>query len=292
MDFIYEKAISLAEALRFKAQYGERGIFIAGGTNLMVDIRNSVPETTPQAIIDISDLDEINYVRQGNGCIRIGAGTKIAEIQKSPVVQGSAPVLAKACREFANPLIKNRATIGGNLVNASPAADMAPSLLILGAKVVLKGLDQERELPLEKFLLGVNKTAQENTELLVEVKFEVTEGKHYEFLKLGQRNGMSIAIASLALLFEATGGVITKPMIALGSVAPTPIRAYKTESALGGVEPSMVNIKRVGDILRREANPITDIRGSAEYRREMAAQLLLMAFQNLGYAQEESGRIK
>ena len=287
MDFIYEKAGSLAEALKLKAKYEEKGVFIVGGTDLLVDMRNNVLEPEPKAVIDISDLDEINYIRQGNGHIRIGAGTRISEIQKSSIVQRNVLLLLKACREFANPLIKNRASLGGNLINASPAADMATPLLILGAEVVLKSVNGERVMSLEKFFSGVKRTNHRNDELLAEIRFNEAQGKRCEFLKMGQRNGTSIAIASLSIMFDVADGVIKEPRVALGSVAPVPFRAHKTEGALNGVEPSLENIKMVGNILKREVNPITDIRGSAEYRREMAASLLLLAFQNLGYARSE-----
>jgi len=281
MDFIYEKVGSLIEALRLKAGYKENGAFIAGGTDLLVEMRENLLQPEPKAVIDISDLDEINYIRQEDGEIKIGAGTRISEIQKSLIVQTNAPILFKACREFANPLIKNRASLGGNLINASPAADMATPLLVLGAKVVLKSVNGERVMSLEEFFSGVKRTNHRNDELLTEIRFSEVQGKRCEFLKMGQRNGTSIAIASLSIMFELADGVIKEPRVALGSVAPVPVRAHETEGALHGVEPSLGNIKRAGDTLKREVNPITDIRGSAEYRREMAASLLLMAFQNL-----------
>lgn len=283
MDFIYERAGSLAEALKLKAGYRENGVFIAGGTNLLVDIRNHVLE--PEAIIDISGLDEINYIRQEDSQIKIGGVTRISEIQKSLIVQEDAPILFEACKRFANPLIKNIATLGGNLINASPAADMATSSLVLEANVVLKSVNGERVISLEELFSGVKRTSHRSDELLTEVRFNIARGKKCEFLKLGQRRGTSISVISLALIFDVADGVITDELrLALGSVAPVPLRARETEGALHGVEPSLENIKRAGDILKHEVNPITDIRGSAEYRREMAASLLLMAFQNSGYA--------
>ena len=289
MGFTYEKAASLTEALRLKARCGERGVFVAGGTDLLVDIRNDMLSVEPQVIIDISELEEIDYIKLENGNIRIGAGTKIADIQKSPLLERSALVLVKACREFANPLIKNRATLGGNLINASPAADMAPPLLVLGAKVVLKSVKQERELPLEDFLIAVKQTAQDSDELLIEIIFKATPNRRFEFLKLGQRNGTSIAIASLAIGFDVAEGIIRAPIIAVGSVAPTPLRAYNTEAVLAGVEPSPGNIRNAGEALKKGINPITDIRGADEYRREMVACLLMMAFNNPGYIQGVAG---
>ncbi|RLC71578.1 MAG: xanthine dehydrogenase family protein subunit M [Chloroflexi bacterium] len=283
MKFVYKKPGSLAEALELKARYRERGVFIAGGTDLLIDLKSGLLQ--PEVIIDISSLDEIRYIRKDDDHIRIGAVTTISSIQKSPIVQSSAPILLKACKQFANPLIKNVATIGGNLVNASPAADMAPPLLVLEASVVLKSLDGERVLDLEKFFLGVKSTGQRSDELLTEIRFKSAEGLNCEFVKLGQRRGSSISIVSLALMFNLTDGVISDgPRIALGAVAPVPFRARGAEDVLHGVEPSLENLKRAGVALKREVSPITDIRGSAGYRKEVSASLLLMAFQNLGYA--------
>ncbi len=283
MDFIYKKPASITEALSLKAVHKDNGAFIAGGTDLLVDMKKSTLRTEPRAIIDISGLEEISYIRQEDGQIKIGAGTRISEILKSPIVQRNAPLLFQAARQFANPLIKNRATLGGNLINASPAADMATPLLVLEAEVVLKSVNAERVASLEQFFSGVKRTTHRDDELLAEVRFNEAPGKECEFLKMGQRNGTAIAIASLSLMFDMSNGIIKNPGVALGSVAPVPLRAHRTESALDGVEPSGENIKQAGDILTQEVKPITDIRGSAEYRREMAGMLLLMAFGNLGY---------
>ena len=283
MDFLYEKARSLKEALELKSKYRENAVFIAGGTALLVDIRNDVLEPEPKAVIDISALDEIDYIRQEGSQISIGAVTKIAALHKSPVVQKSAPLLSQACKQFANPLIRNRATLGGNLINASPAADMAPPLLTLGATILLKSIDGERTIPVEEFFSGVKRTNHRNDELLVGVRFNETQGKRCQFLKMGQRNGTAISLVSLSLMFDAADDIIKDDLkLALGSVAPTPMRAYRTEDALHGVGPSLENIKRAGNILKNEVNPINDVRGSAEYRREMSAALLQIAFQNLG----------
>jgi len=284
MVFVYKKAGSLDEALELKSRYEESGVFIAGGTDLLVDVRNNALEPEPKAIIDISGLDEINYIRQEDSQISVGAVTAISEIQKSSIVQRKAPILFKACQKCANPLIKNIATLGGNLINASPAADMATPLLTLGAKIVLKSINEERVMSLEEFFLGVKSTNHRNNELLTELRFNEAQGKRYEFLKMGQRNGTSISIVSLSLMFDVVDGVIKDDLkLALGSVAPAPLRAHRTEDALHGVEPSLGNIKQAGNILKNEVNPITDVRGSTEYRREMSAILLLIAFQNLGY---------
>ncbi|MBU2535291.1 MAG: xanthine dehydrogenase family protein subunit M [Chloroflexi bacterium] len=286
MDFLYEKARSLREALELKSKYRENAVFIAGGTALLVDIRNDVLKPEPEAVIDISALDEIDYIRQEGSQISIGAVTKISALQKSPIVQKSAPILSQACKQFANPLIRNRATLGGNLINASPAADMATPLLTLGATILLKSIDGERTIPVEEFFSGVKRTNHRNDELLAGVRFNETQGKRCQFLKMGQRNGTAISLVSLSLMFDVADGVIKDDLkLALGSVAPTPIRAYRTEDALHGVGPSLENIKRAGNILKDEVNPISDVRGSAEYRREMSAALLQIAFQNLGYGE-------
>ena len=284
MVFAYKKAVSLNEALELKSSYGEAGIFIAGGTDLMVDIRNDTLESEPKALIDISGLKELNYIKQDASQISIGAVTTISEIQKSSIVRSQAPILFKACQKCANPLIRNMATLGGNLIDASPAADMATPLLALGALAVLKNANGERVIPLEEFFSGVKKTNHRNNELIAELRFNEAQGMRSEFLKIGQRNGTSISIVSLSLVFDVTDGVIKNDLkLALGSVASVPLRAYRTEDALRGVEPSLRNIKQAGNILKNEVNPISDVRGSAEYRQQMSAVLLQMAFQNLGY---------
>jgi len=284
MVSMYKKAESLEEALQLKSDYGESGLFIAGGTDLLVDIRNNALETEPEAIIDISSLDDINYVRREDDQISIGAATTLSGIEKSPVIRSEAPILSKASQQCANPLIRNTATLGGNLVNASPAADMATPLLVLDAQVVLKNINGERVIPLEEFFAGVKKTNHRSNELLVKLKFNNVQERKGEFLKMGQRNGTSISIVSLCLLFGMENGVIKDDLkLALGSVAPVPMRAYRTEEMLRGAEPSPANINKAGDILKSEVNPISDVRGSADYRREMSAVLLQTAFQNLGY---------
>jgi len=284
MVSIYKKAESLEEALRLKSDFGESGVFIAGGTDLMVDMRNNALETEPEAIIDISALDEINYVRQEDGQISIGAATALSEIEKSPIIRSNAPILFKACQQCANPLIRNVATVGGNLINVSPAADMATPLLVLGAQVVLKSINGERLLPLEEFFSGVKNTDHRSNELLVKLRFNNVQEKKGEFLKMGQRNGTTIAIVSLSLLFDVEDGVIKDDLkLALGSVAPVPMRAYRTEETLRGAEPSPDNIKKAGETLKSEVSPISDVRGSSDYRREMSAVLLQIAFQNLDY---------
>ncbi len=284
MDFIYTRAGSLGEVLELKAEHKEGAAFLAGGTDLLVDIRNRALASELQVIIDISCLDEIRYVRREGEEIAIGAATTIAEIQKSPIVQEDAAILFQSCEKFANPLIKNLATLGGNLMNASPSADMAPPLLALEASAVLKSVAGERAILLEELFSDVKKTKAGKDELLAGVRFKKAQGKSCEFLKLGQRNGTAISVASLALMFSAGGGVIESgARLALGSVAPVPFRARKTEAALQGMRPSLEEIERAGDILKREVSPISDVRGSMEYRRELSARLLIMAFYNLGF---------
>jgi len=281
MDFNYERPKSLEEALKLRARYRGDVTFMAGGTDVLVDIRNGVLK--PKMLMDISSLDELNYIKEEDSQIRIGSGTKIAEIQKAFLIQKHAPLLVKACQKFANPLIKNRATIGGNITCASPAADMAPPLLVLDAEAVLGSTRDKRVLPLHKLFCGVKQTRERDDELLIEVKFNKPHKEKSEFLKLGLRNGTCLAVASLSIMFGIANSVIRKPKIALGSVAPTPLRATKTEEMLNNKEPGLDNIRRAGDTLKREVKPISDIRGSAEYRREISAALLFTAFQNLGY---------
>jgi len=284
MASMYKKAESLEEALELKNRHGEGGVFIAGGTDLLVDIRNNTLEPQPEIVIDISCLEEIDFIKRQDGRISIGAAVTLSEIEKSPMIRSYAPVLVQACQKCANPLIRNKATLGGNLVNASPAADTATPLLVLGASAVLRSINGERIIPLEDFFSDVKKTNHKNNELLTELRFDVAQEKKCRFLKLGQRNGTSISIVSLSLIFDISDGIINNDLkIALGSVAPVPLRAYRTEEILRGSKPSPENIKKAGSVIKDEVSPISDVRASSDYRREMSAVLLRLAFQNLGF---------
>jgi carbon-monoxide dehydrogenase medium subunit len=265
---------SLPEALEMLSASGPDVLPLAGGTNLLVDIRGG--RRKPPTLVNIAGLREIREIRRDNGYLVIGSAVTIAEILDSPLVQEAAPVLHETAGLFANPLVRNRATIGGNLADASPAADSAPPLLALGAEVGLAKKGEQRWVPIDEFFLGVRQTVRLPSELLTAVRIpEAPPRSAAAFAKLGLRKSDVISVLSAAVM--ATGdekGRCKQARIALGAVAPRPIRAHKAEQALIG---QTLDNKAVGEVARLaagEAQPIDDLRGSADYRRRVVEVLV------------------
>ena len=224
---------SLEEALKLLAT--ESGALpVAGGTNLLVDARAG--KLTPKTVIDLSALDELSTITVTETEITIGATVTIATLLKHAAIQAHAPVLSAAAKTFANTLIRNRATVGGNLVNNAPCADMAPALLVLDANVELASVAGTRRLPLQEFLLEPFKTRRQPNEILTSIRFPIpSETSVGRFQKMGLRKFSCMAKVDVALLLDFDpSGVCTDARIALGAVAPTPLRARKAEAALVG----------------------------------------------------------
>lgn len=256
---------------------------IAGGTNLIVDMRGK--RHAPSLVVDIGKIQELNFIQIEDGWLRIGSGCSISNILASDFIGQYAPVLHEAAQVFANPLIRNRATLGGNLTDASPASDMAPPLMVMDAEVELRSKTGKRILPLWDYFVGVRKTRLEPTELLSAVRLPIHCGdSRAGFYKLGLRKADAIAVASAAVRLDLSpGGSIDKARIALGSVAPTPVRAMLAENFLVGKIPTQENIAQAGKLAIQAANPISDLRASAEYRRKMVAVLVQKLLERLAH---------
>ncbi len=263
-DFLQPK--SLPEAL---AMLAADVMPIAGGTNVIADLR--AEKHHPRALIDLSRLAELRGIHRENGHIVIGGGTTITELLREPLVVRHAPVLAQAARVFANPLIRNRATVGGNLVDASPAADTAPPLLALDAEVELTGRGSARWVPLAEFFTGVRATVRRPDELLTAIRWPLpTPHTHTAFYKLGLRKADAISVVSVAVAVTFDdAGRCAQARIALGAVAPQPIRAVGAEEILKGERLTPAVITEAGRRAGKAIRPISDIRGSAAYRREV-----------------------
>lgn len=269
---------SLVEITKILMRLKGKATLIAGGTNVIPRLRTKAIKS--DILIDINRLKNLSFIKEEKNRIRIGGLTTIAELASSKVIQKHAPILFDAANQLGNPLVRNRATIAGNLADASPAADIAVPLLALEAKVVtVRSGKPPKEIPLDQFFLGPNQTVLRKDEIIKEVTFPRPNSKaKMAYVKLGLRNAMAISVVSLAVMLEVQGNHCKKARIGLGAVAPTPIRAYQTEAILIGekVTTELINIcsKKVLD----EISPITDIRASAEYRREMTSTL----FRRLG----------
>jgi len=206
---------------------------------------------------------------------------------ESSIVRERAPALAEAVNVLASPHIRNRATIAGNLCNASPAADTAPSLLALDASVKLQSADEERIVPLSQFFLGPEQTVTKPDEVLTEVIIPLQEGAS-AFIKLGRRKAFTLSVASVAAFAKVNNGKFEEVRIALGAVAPTPIRARKVEEALKGKDISEDNVEKAAQLVKEECWPITDVRASAEYRTEMSYVLTKRVLKKVGWGENVS----
>lgn len=274
----YLAPTSLEEALETVGQQTEGVQIIAGGTDLVPRMRSRVIE--PKLLVDLRllNLDGIEKTADG---IRIGASATHTDILESDLLAEHCPALCEAAADIAGPPIRNRGTVGGNLVNASPAADLAPPLLVYDAVVILAKAGSKREIPLVDFFTGPGQTVLAADELLTEIRIPpVPPNTTSKFIKLGKRKAMAVAVVSAAArLTIDEAGKISQARIALGSVAPTPIRARKAEASLEGQSPSSDLFTEAGQIAGSESSPISDIRASGSYRKKMVAVLTRRALE-------------
>jgi len=264
---------TLTDTLALLGRWRGKARVIAGGTNVIPDLR--AKNLKSGVLIDISHLKSLSYIKEEKRRIRIGGLTVLSEIASSKVILKYAPTLSEAARQLGNPLVRNRATIAGNLADASPAADTAVPLLALEATIVTDRHGKKgREIPIDQFFIGPIKTVLKPDEIIKEVFFPKPDSKaRWAYRKLGLRNAMAISVVSVAVLLEMDGEICRKTTIGLGAVAPTPMRACKTEAKLTGQAISERLIKACCEEIEGEVRPISDIRASADYRRSMASVL-------------------
>jgi CO/xanthine dehydrogenase FAD-binding subunit len=264
---------TLPEALDMLAAYAPGVLPLAGGTNLVPDVRGGDPK--PGVLVNIAVLRELGGIGEENGCVVVGSGVTVAELLDSPVVANHASVLKQAAGVFANPLVRNRATVGGNLGNASPAADMAPPLLVLDAEVELASSRESRWVPLDEFFVDVGKTICKPVELISAVRWPVPELRSCgRFRKLSLRKSTAVSVLSVAIQVTLDDGHRCEDArVALGAVAPTPIRAYDAEKVLHGEALTPDVIGEAAGLACDAASCVTDVRGSAEYRERVAGVL-------------------
>jgi carbon-monoxide dehydrogenase medium subunit len=271
--FDFMSPTSLSAALQAIDGQGKNYRILAGGTNLIPDLRNRTIQ--PRLVVDLGGIKTLKYIKETDGWIRIGALTTISEVMDSALIKKRAGLLWDAIQTFGGPLVRNRATIGGNLANASPAADTAVPLLALKAKVKLRSLKGQRTVKLENFFAGYQKTIIKPGEILAEVAIPITtRGTKYGYYRLGRRNAMALSVVSVATVLSVKDKTCTDAAIALGSVAPTPLRVEKAESLLRGKKIDLELAKQCAQLAANSVSPIDDVRASAEYRRSMCEVLV------------------
>lgn len=264
---------SVKEAVALLAQ-GEAEV-LAGGTDLLLRLKAGQP--TPRLVVDVKRIpgfDEIRFdARTG---LSIGPAVTLAALAGDPVVQRRYPALAQGAGLVGSVQIRNRATLAGNICNAAPSADTAPPLLVLGARVRLAGPEGRRTLPLEEVFLGPGKTALEPGELVVGIQVPTPRGRSGSaYARHTLREAMDIAVVGVgvALRLAPRRPVCEEAAIALGAVAPTPMRATQAEALLEGEELTPERIAWAAGLAAAQSRPISDVRASAEYRRELVEVL-------------------
>jgi carbon-monoxide dehydrogenase medium subunit len=273
---------SIDEVLKLLAEHREEGpSIIAGGTDLLVEMEHGL--RSPKIIIDVSCIPGLNTISQDDQKqIHIGPLVTHNQVVRSKLCVEQAFPLVQACWQIGSPQIRNRGTVAGNLITASPANDTIPPLFAMGASVTLKSIRGTRTIPILDFFHDARKTAIQPNEMLIDISFPALTGYQVgTFVKLGLRRAQAISIVSLAIVLSMFTDTVTNAKVALGSVAPTVIRATDAERFLTGKVMTRDVMNRAGALAAQTIAPISDIRGSVEYRRYMVETITRHALQSL-----------
>ena len=274
-DFRFFRPTELQELLDFKAREGNRARILDGGSNVLVYINEG--SISGGTLVDVKSLEAIKGIAERDGRLEIGAGELIADIMDSELIRKKIPFLREVLQKFANPLVRNMATLAGNIADSSPIGDTIPPLLVLEAEVVVASAKGERVIPLDKFFTGPGQNVLKDEEVICKVCFPLHARGKGGHIKLGLRRGTSCSVASVAVWLVADKNRVEDIRIALGGVAPTPMRARRTEDAFKGQNLGWDKIAELSGKVMEEISPITDVRGSAEYRKQVSASLLAKA---------------
>ncbi len=272
--FDYLKPQTLEEVFSLLNQYGSKAKLIGGGTDAIVMQRQQ--KIAPDLFISLRGVSGLDHIDE-NGTLKIGGMVTHRTIEQSPLIRKRFPLLSEASGQLGSVQIRNVATIGGNLCTASPSAETAPPLLVYEAEVRLISQKGERTLPLESFFTGPGETALEQNEILKEILLpNPPPNSKGVYLKLGRRKAMDLAVVNVAVLLTINSktGICERARVALGAVAPTPVRAKEAEKILEGTLLENQLIQKAGELAKHACSPISDIRASSEYRKEMVGVLV------------------
>ncbi len=281
---------SLDEAAKILHQRGDMARIIAGGTDLILEIERGVRKGI-DTLIDISRVPGSDKIAlDEDGVIHLGAMVTHGQCAASKLVIEQAFPLARAAWEVGAPQIRNRGTVAGNLITASPANDTITPLMAMGAQVVLRSVEGERTIPLEQFYTGVRRTAMRQDEVLVDIALPALQGNQKgTFIKLGLRRAQAISVVNAAVVLTMEGEQVDSAVITLGSVAPTIIHAQASEQFLVGKTLDAATIEMAARLAQDASQPIDDIRGGKDYRQEMVRVCVLRALRALAAGDEQRG---
>lgn len=281
--FDHLESKTVEEACSLLSKHKGKAKVIAGGTDLLPAMRNR--EVTPAYIINVRSIPNLDYIHYTDAeGLKIGALATLYDIESSPIIREKFPMVADAAAKIGTPQVRNMGTIGGNLCNAAPSADTAPPLIGLEAKAKINGPNRERVIALEEFFIGPGENALQADEILTEIQIPNppphTQGV---YLKLPARTMVDLAVVGVAVVVTLADKErsIVDAKIVLGAVAPTPVRARQAEDIIRGKAISRELIEKAAEAAAGEAKPISDLRGSASYRKEMVNTLTKRAIRQV-----------
>ena len=282
-EFEYYKPESIDEVLVLIEKYGERARFLAGGSDLLIKIKLLREE--PECLIDITGIEELRGISINEEELRIGAVTSLNEINCFPIIKKNYTALFEATSEMATTQVRNNASIGGNLCNASPGADTVPPLLVLEAKVNITIGNEVKTVPLEEFFTGPGKTILNRGDILTSISIPISSSNTgTSFIKIS-RTHSDLPQLNAAAAIKVENGICTDARIALGAVAPTPVRAIRAENILKNRKPDHNAFEEAAGVVVTEIKPRTSIRSTEDYRKMVAPVIvkraLIKAYQRI-----------
>lgn len=273
--FDYSSPKTLSEALALLQQHGADAKILAGGQSLIPLMKLRM--AAPKHVIDINGIGELAYIREADGVLAIGALTREADLDASALIRDRYPLLADTAAVIGDPLVRNMATVGGNLAHADPANDHPATMLAIGASVVAAGPNGTRTIPIADFFTGLFTTSLDAGEILTEIRIPTPQaGSGGAYLKVERKVG-DFAAAAVAVQVTVAGGSFTDAGIGLTNVGPLPIKAVRAEAALRGKPADDATIEEAARIAAEECDPADDLRGSAEYKRSLVRVLTARA---------------
>lgn len=272
----------IEEALEILSRDGKEIKVIAGGTDLLVQYYDQLYEVN--GWLDLRNIKELEEIKINKGKMEIGAMVTHTQLEKSEDIKRYFPILSQAAADIGSPQIRNRGTIGGNIVNASPAGDLLPPLIAYKAKFKLLSSKDESLIPAEEFFIGPKETILKPEQLLAQIVLPLPNERTYgSWIKIGKRQAVIIATITIALVVEMDedNKIIKDVRTCLGSVAPTPIEIKEIRAKMIGKKFNQLNFDQLGQIVEDKISPIDDIRGTREYRRDVAKEIMINALEEI-----------
>jgi len=270
--FEYLRPTTIPEAIALLEQHGEDAKILSGGQSLIPMMKLRLAR--PAYLVDINRILGLSYVKEEGGFLKIGGLTREAELEASPLIRSKYPILVDTTRVIADPQVRNLATVAGNLAHGDPANDHPATMLALGAQVVATGSRGERVIPIEEFFVSLFSTGLQQGEILTEIRIPLPPPRSGgAYFKLERKVGDFATAAVAAQVTLDNTGTVQRAGIGLTNVGPTPIKAKKAEDFLRGKKPDPPNIEQAARLAADEAQPSSDLRGPAEYKKGLVKEL-------------------